>query len=98
MKLVDADALKRIFDKRYDTAFEQEHTRENAEWWRGYATGINWGRNSITDVSSVEVVKCENCKHYVWDEFDGCYCCISLGRFVKPDFWCADGKNKKEGA
>ena len=49
-------------------------------------------------VDAVPVVKCENCKHYVWDEFDGCYCCISLGRFVKPDFWCADGKNKKEGA
>lgn len=49
-------------------------------------------------VDAVPVVKCENCKHYVWDEFDGCHCCISLGKFVKPDFWCANGKKKKEGA
>ena len=45
-------------------------------------------------VDAVEVVRCKDCKHYVWDEFDGSYVCLSIGRFVKPDFWCANGERK----
>ena len=42
----------------------------------------------------VEVVRCKDCRHYVWDEFDGAYVCISLCKYVKPDFWCANGERK----
>ena len=56
-RLIDANALKAIFDKRYDTAFMQERTRTNAAWWDGYATGVNWGRNTITDVPTVDAVE-----------------------------------------
>ena len=48
-------------------------------------------------VDAVEVVRCKGCKHYVWDEFDGCYVCVALGRFVMPDFWCAYGERKDNG-
>lgn len=71
-RLIDANALKAIFDKRYDTAFMQERTKANATWWDGYATGINWGRNTITDVQTVdavEVIRCKDCKWYDRDEF-----------------------------
>lgn len=48
-------------------------------------------------VDAVPVVLCKDCKHYVWDEFDGSYACLSIGRFVKPDFWCAHGERRTDG-
>lgn len=66
-RLVDANALKAIFDKRYDNAFMQSHTRPNIAWWEGYSAGVNWGRNTITDVptvDAVEVIRCKDCKYW----------------------------------
>jgi hypothetical protein len=54
--LIDANALKAIFDERYDTAFVQECTRENKEHWNGYCTGVNWGRNTIADAPTVDAL------------------------------------------
>ena len=39
-------------------------------------------------------VRCEECKHFVWDEWDGSWCCIKNGRYVKKDFWCKHGERK----
>lgn len=39
-------------------------------------------------------VHCKDCKHYVWDKWDGCYCCVKIGRYVKEDFWCAYRERK----
>lgn len=36
-------------------------------------------------------VRCKNCKHYVWDEFDGCHVCLQLSKYVKKDFFCSYG-------
>lgn len=40
------------------------------------------------------VVLCKECKHYVWDEWDNCHCCVKLSGYVKNDFWCAYGERK----
>ena len=53
MRLIDADALKALFDKRYDSAFMQMHTRDNKKYWNGVCTGINWGRNTIADAFTI---------------------------------------------
>ena len=39
-------------------------------------------------------VQCKDCKFYVWDEFDGCYVCVRIGKFVDTDFWCAYGERR----
>lgn len=39
-------------------------------------------------------VRCKDCKHYLWHDWDYSYCCIKLGRFVKPDFGCLYGERK----
>lgn len=49
---------------------------------------------AITNAPTVEVVRCKDCKHYEWDEFDGCYVCTRLSKYVKEDFWCAHGERK----
>lgn len=48
----------------------------------------------IATADAVPLVTCLDCKHYVWDEFDGSYACLSIGRFVNPDFWCANGERR----
>lgn len=53
-------------------------------------------RNCPT-VDAVPVVRCKDCKHYVWDEFDGAHVCLSICKFIKPDFWCADGERRTDG-
>lgn len=45
---------------------------------------------------AVEVVRCNGCKHFVWDEFDGAYVCIRINRYVKKDFFCAYGERKAD--
>ena len=44
----------------------------------------------------VEVVRCKDCKHYLYDDFDGAYVCMQLSKYVKPDFWCAHGERKDD--
>ena len=70
-----------------------------AEYYKGSFSGDAFERaaKQIAELPTVDaavVVPCNNCKHYVWDEFDGCYACLQIGRFVKPDFWCAYGERK----
>ena len=74
-RLIDANALKAIFDERYDTAFVQERTRENKEHWNGYCTGVNWGRNTIADAPTVDAVEVVHGRwvHIVEDGKGGCY-------------------------
>lgn len=57
MRLIDADALKEVFDERYDSAFMQMHTRDNKEYWNGVCGGVNWGRNIIADAPTVDAVE-----------------------------------------
>lgn len=45
---------------------------------------------------SKELMLCNECKHYVWDEFDGCHVCIRMSKYVKKDFFCAFGERKTE--
>ena len=47
-------------------------------------------------VDAVEVVRCKDCKHYLYDDFDGAYVCMQLSKYVKPDFWCAHGERKDD--
>ena len=44
----------------------------------------------------VKVVRCKDCKHYLYDDFDGAYVCMQLSKYVKPDFWCAHGERKDD--
>ena len=44
----------------------------------------------------VPVVRCKDCKHYVWDEFDGAYVCVQLSKYVKKDFYCSYGERRAE--
>ena len=99
-RLIDADVLKTLFDVHYDTAFIQERTRENKEQWRGYCTGINWGRNTIADaptVDAVEVVRCKDCR-FIIDREDGTHgCYLHFLEDCKPDDYCSYGERKDNG-
>lgn len=53
---IEREAVKALFDERYETAFVQERTRENKEHWRGVCAGLNWGRNTIADAPTADVV------------------------------------------
>lgn len=43
----------------------------------------------------VEVVRCENCKHYYWDDETGHYCNVRLVETYNSDF-CSDGVRKAD--
>jgi hypothetical protein len=45
----------------------------------------------------VKVVRCEDCKHYEWNPFDGCEVCTRGCGYVRPDFGCVDGERKDNG-
>ena len=101
-RYIYADELKAIFDKRYDDAYMQSHTRPNIAWWEGYSTGVNWGRNTITDVptvDAVEVVRCKDCKHY--ERFNNACHCHKADEngtpiFVREDDFCSYGERKDD--
>ena len=77
-RLIDANALKALFDERYDHAFMQSHTRPNIAHWEGYSIGVNWGRNTIADAPTVDAVPVV---HGRWlAVHDGWGCCSNCSR------------------
>ena len=48
-------------------------------------------------VDAVPVVRCKDCKHYEWDEWDGVYVCTKIARYAKEDFFCSYGERKDNG-
>lgn len=54
---IDRETVLALFNGRYDAAFVQKLTRENKEHWSGVCTGLNWGRNTITDSPAADVVE-----------------------------------------
>lgn len=67
-RLIDANALKALFDERYDCAFMQSHTRPNIAHWEGVSIGVNWGRNTIADAPTVDAVEVV---HGRWEKCGG---------------------------
>ncbi len=57
MRPIDADALIGEFAERFDEACEQMHTKENKDYWKGYSTGVNWGKNTVADAPTVDAVE-----------------------------------------
>ena len=78
VRLIDANALKALFDERYDDAFMQMHTRPNIAHWEGYSIGVNWGRNTIADSPTVDAVEVVHgrwvnyCNDLMWQECSAC--------------------------
>lgn len=64
------------------------------EFVLGLQGAINELKNEPT-ADVVEVVRCENCKHYYWDDETGHYCNIRLVETYNSDF-CSDGVRKAD--
>ena len=111
-RLIDANALIAEFDERNSDTFFQYHTRANKEYWWGMNTGVNWGVNTInnaTTVDAVEVVRCKDCKHGIWDEEEQMWECVlpvdltgdrdtySMFReYNEGEHFCANGERKEK--
>ena len=70
-----------------------------AEHYKGSFSGEAFERAAreianLPRVYAVEVVRCKDCKHYLWHDWDYSYCCIKLNKFVKQDFGCLYGERK----
>ena len=90
-RLIDANSLLEKVQFRMDI------DNRNAEIIAGCVDITRRLIENAPTVDAVEAVRCKDCKHYVWDEFDGCYCCIQIGRFTKKDFFCSYGERKDDG-
>jgi hypothetical protein len=88
MRLIDADALKALFDERYDTAFMQMHTRDNTEHWNGVCAGVNWGRNTIADAPTVDAVPVVHGRWLAFESHNDIERCSVCGMiFHYPNFY-----------
>lgn len=54
--------------------------------------------NVAPTIEGQEVIRCRECEYRIWDDFDGAYVCMKLGKFTKRDFWCAYGERRKRNA
>jgi len=99
---IDANALKVLFDKRYDSTFMQMHTRDNKEYWNGVCAGINWGRNAISEAHIINHVDCRPHGHWMTHNNGTTECseCHTLG---SPQWKCCpvctammDGKENED--
>lgn len=98
---IEKRALKPLFDERFHTAFIQEKTRENPEYWRGVCAGVNWGLNTLYDAPAadvVEVVRCKDCVYWDGRGWDGRCEPPSNGlirEYTNYDDFCSYGKRKE---
>ena len=112
-RLIDANALEALFDERNSDTFMQFRTRENKDYWWGVNGGINWGVNTIRDaptVDAVEVVRCKDCKHSIWDDEEAMWKCVYDSEFDEQygvyfgfteynegEHFCSYGERKDNG-
>ena len=55
MRLIDADALKELFDERLDGAHIQVAIRRTGKTlWSGIHAGVNWSRNMIIEAPTID--------------------------------------------
>ena len=85
---------KRLIDANYLMKAIRERTTGSGDNFDIIMTHLYGIVEAVPTVDAVEVVRCKDCKHYVWDEFDGAYVCISICKYVKQEFWCANGERK----
>ena len=90
-RLIDANAL---IDE-WNTLIKKMHKDSDGAYPVDFAIVISAVSKAPT-VDAVEVVRCKDCKHYLYDDFDGAYVCMQLSKYVKPDFWCAHGERKDD--
>lgn len=69
-------------------------TYEEVFWTDSEKAAVRHFLAKLPKADAVEVVRCKDCKHYLYDDFDGCYVCMQLSKYVKTDFWCAYGERK----
>ena len=103
--LIDRDKCQeRIF--RFADRLVDWGRPEQAEAVRAVAKGIKLEKT----VNAVEVVRCKNCKHGIWDEYEELWKCVEAAEYVeeyemwggfvsfnKAEHYCAYGERKDNG-
>ena len=100
--VVDVGVVKNHIKPKADSTLLNMRKSDLIEYIRclenNYNVAVSFNENQAKYIESLDVspvVRCKDCKHYVWDKFDGAYACISRCKYVKPDFWCADGEKER---
>jgi len=88
-RLIDANAL----DSKLEALVQKYAAQGRNEVAKDYSF-VQTVLLTAPTVDAAEVVRCKDCKHYLWDDFDGCYVCMKLGKYTTRDFWCAHGERK----
>lgn len=73
-----------------------EEDMENA-FSHGYTDAESKYRKMIADGELVEVVRCRDCKHYVYGKDEAQYYCRQTGIGTEDDFYCAYGERRTDG-
>lgn len=107
-RMIDADELAQTFWKvlyEYEDKTEKqfmEHVELDLSDWfchRIFVQTIHGHLlNALEDAPSIDLVRCEECIHYCYDDRYKCYECYheyGLGEEVKPNYFCSYGERRE---
>ena len=98
MRLIDADALPKLFDAEYKQTVKlirggEKHLDNLAE---GFAEAIRIAKYIAPTVDAVPVVRCKDCRNS-YEGIDGRICsfgpCVDC--VVPDDFFCSQGERRE---
>lgn len=101
MRLIDADALPKLFDAEFKQTMQlirggEKHLDNLAE---GFAEAIRIAKYIAPTVDAVPVVRCKDCRNS-YEGIDGWICsfgpCVDC--VVPGDFFCSFGERRTENA
>ena len=97
MRLIDADALPKLFDAEFERTMKliwggEKHLDNLAE---GFAEAISIAKYIAPTVDAVPVVRCKDCRNS-YEDIDGRICsfgpCVDC--VVPDDFFCSKGERR----
>lgn len=93
MRLIDADALEKKLNERYDYLLNENGPYDH--FTDGYGEAVS----AVEDFPTVDaeiVVRCEDCEYsYVGMSYLCCSHGVCIDCDVPPNFYCAEGKRKE---
>lgn len=99
MRLIDADALPKLFDAEFKQTMKliwggEKHLDNLAE---GFAEAIRIAKYIAPTVDAVPVVRCKDCKYYDPEDWDG-ITCKAYGGMTDPyeDSFCSQGERRAD--
>ena len=95
-RLIDAEKQAVILKKAAAQMLAIAQSSYDTGWAKGLIDAADTLKNATT-IDAVPVVRCKDCKWFLYDD-DVDYVCVQIGKYMGFDDFCSHGERNKDAA